>query len=150
MDKKEIASRSIRYIDGSYFIVMYYAVWMEICRGTLNREMAQQIIVEGKPFLDRKYGMDAISMAADTVVYNYYILFGNFEMARRYVDKVMSYRSAQADKFVSKYYMAAEINMIFGNVDAARAILEQGKRKMGNKTAVINQVFEVFRVRLGL
>ena len=148
LDKKEIASKSTRFLDGGYYIVMYYATCMEACRGTGNKVLAQQIIEEGKPFLDKQYKMEVLSMVADATVYTYYILNGNYEMARKCVDKIMSYRSVQAQKFFTKYYIAAEMNMILGNRTGAIEMLEQGKRIVGDGSALINQVFELYKAKL--
>jgi len=123
---------------------------MDACRGTGNKELAQQIIEEGRPYLDKRYKMEVLSMAADSMVYNYYILNGNYEMAQKCVDKLMSYKSLQAQKFFTKYYVAAEMNLIFGNRAGAIEILEQGKRIMGNGSAVVNQAFELYKAKLGL
>ena len=150
IDEKEMISRSTKLLVGGYYIVMFYALQMEAYRGTKNKEMAQQLIEKGRPYLDKKYKLDAISMVADTVVYDYYMLFENYEMAKRAVDKLMSYKSQQADKFYTKYFAAAEINMVLGNRQGAQAIMEQCKRNMGEQMAVVNQSFEIFRRRLGI
>ena len=150
IDEKDMISRSTKLLVGGYYIVMFYALQMEAYRGTKNKEMAQQLIEKGRPYLDKKYKLDAISMVADTVVYDYYMLFENYEMAKRAVDKLMSYKSQQADKFYTKYFAAAEINMVLGNRQGAQAIMEQCKRNMGEQMAVVNQSFEIFRGRLGI
>ena len=150
IDEKDMISRSTKLLVGGYYIVMFYALQMEAYRGTKNKEMAQQLIEKGRPYLDKKYKLDAISMVADTVVYDYYMLFENYEMAKRAVDKLMSYKSQQADKFYTKYFAAAEINMVLGNRQGAQAIMEQCKRNMGEQMAVVNQSFEIFRRRLGI
>ena len=148
IDEKDMISRSTKMLVGGYYIVMFYALQMEAYRGIKNKEMAQQLIEKGRPYLDKKYKLDAISMVADTVVYDYYMLFENYEMAKRAVDKLMSYKSQQADKFYTKYFAAAEINMVLGNREEAKAIMEQCKRNMGEKLAVANQSFEIFNRRL--
>ena len=150
IDEKDMISRSTKVLVGGYYIVMFYALLMEAYRGTKNKEMAQQLIEKGRPYLDKKYKLDAISMVADTVVYDYYMLFENYEMAKRAVDKLMSYKSQQADKFYTKYFAAAELNMVLGNRQGAQAIMEQCKRNMGEQMAVVNQSFEIFRRRLGI
>ena len=150
IDEKDMISRSTKLLVGGYYIVMFYALRMEAYRGTKNKEMAQQLIEKGRPYLDKKYKLDAISMVADTVVYDYYMLFENYEMAKRAVDKLMSYKSQQADKFYTKYFAAAEINMVLGNRQGAQAMMEQCKRNMGEQMAVANQSFEIFRRRLGI
>ena len=150
IDEKDMISRSTKLLVGGYYIVMFYALLMEAYRGTKNKEMAQQLIEKGRPYLDKKYKLDAISMVADTVVYDYYMLFENYEMAKRAVDKLMSYKSQQADKFYTKYFAAAEINMVLGNRQGAQAIMDQCKRNMGEQMAVVNQSFEIFRRRLGI
>lgn len=150
LNRNELASRGYRLLDGGYYILMYYAVWMEACRGVKNREMAQQIIEEGRPFLDKKFKQDIFAMTADYIAYNYYMIVEDYGMAVRCVDKLMSYQSLQAYKFFIRYYAAAEINVVFGNKEKARKILEQGKKMAGENLAVVCQSFEVYRLRLGL
>ena len=150
LDFKEVAAKSTRFIDGGMYVVMYYSVLMETSRGLGDRATAQRIIDEGKPFLDRKYSQDALSMAADSTVYNYYMLFGNYEMADKCVQKLMSYRSVQADKFFTKYFYAAELSMVSGNKEMARQILDGARQKIGYDLPVIRQAFDMYYRRLGL
>ena len=76
---------------------------------------------------------------------------GGYDEAKKYADKLMSYKSLGVDKFSSKYYAAAEIVMLTeGDKEKARAILDQGWSVSDRDKAVVRQAFEEFYRSLGL
>ena len=124
---------------------------MEAARGLNSKETAANIMSDAAPYLEKKYNMDVLSMMADVTYYNYYVTMGGYDEAKKYADKLMSYKSLGVDKFSSKYYAAAEIVMLTeGDKDKARAILDQGWNVSDRDKAVVRQAFEEFYRRLGL
>ena len=151
VDGQELVSKSTKFMDGGLSLLTYFGVLMEAARGLNSKESAANIMSDAAPFLEKKYNMDILSMMADVTYYNYYVTLGGYDEAKKYADKLMSYKSLGVDKFSSKYFAAAEIVMLTeGDKDKARAILDQGWSVSDKDKAVVRQAFEEFYRRLGL
>ncbi|MBO4922146.1 MAG: hypothetical protein J5372_09555 [Lachnospiraceae bacterium] len=151
VDGHELVSRSVKFMDGGMSVLTYFGVLMEAARGLNSKESAANIMSDAAPYLEKKYNMDILSMMADVTYYNYYVTMGGYDEAKKYADKLMSYKSLGVDKFSSKYYAAAEIVMLTeGDKEKARAILDQGWSVSDRDKAVVRQAFEEFYRSLGL
>ncbi|MBQ6026066.1 MAG: hypothetical protein IJL20_10700 [Lachnospiraceae bacterium] len=151
VDGQELVSRSVKFMDGGMSVLTYFGVLMEAARGLNSKETAANIMSDAAPYLEKKYNMDVLSMMADVTYYNYYVTMGGYDEAKKYADKLMSYKSLGVEKFSSKYYAAAEIVMLTeGDKEKARAILDQGWSMSDRDKAVVRQAFDEFYRRLGL
>ena len=151
VDGQELVSRSVKFMDGGMSVLTYFGVLMEAARGLNSKETAANIMSDAAPYLEKKYNMDILSMMADVTYYNYHVTMGGYDEAKKYADKLMSYKSLGVDKFSSKYYAAAEIVMLTeGDKEKARAILDQGWSVSDRDKAVVRQAFEEFYRSLGL
>ena len=151
VDGHELVSRSVKFMDGGMSVLTYFGVLMEAARGLNSKESAANIMSDAAPYLEKKYNMDILSMMADVTYYNYYVTMGGYDEAKKYADKLMSYKSLGVDKFSSKYYAAAEIVMLTeGDKEKARAILDQGWSVSDRDKAVVRQAFDEFYRSLGL
>ena len=114
-------------------VLTYFGVLMEAARGLNSRESAANIMSDAAPYLEKKYNADILSMMADVTYYNYYVTMGGYDEAKKYADKLMSYKSLGVEKFFSKYYAAAEIVMLTeGDKDkAARYSIRAGACAIG-------------------
>ena len=151
VDGEALTSQSTKLFDGGMSVLMYFGVLMEAARGLNNKESAINIMSDAKQYLDGKYKFDMLYILADLTYYNYFVTMGDYDTAKKYVDKIISYKSLGVDKFFSKYYAAAEIVMLTeGDKDKARAILEQGWNMCDKDKKVVKQAFDEFYKRLGL
>ena len=151
LNENDFNEKSTLFIDYGMSALMYYGCLMETYRGLNDRENAIKMIERAKPLLDRNFKSDVLSMAADTVYYNYYMLLGNFERAQEFVNKILSYKSPEAEKFFTKYYIEAEFNMHLGKKqEAVDSIKKMEPFLEGETKKLFSFYYSNFIKRLGL
>ena len=151
LNENDFNEKSTLFIDYGMSALMYYGCLMETYRGLNDRENAIKMIERAKPLLDRNFKSDVLSMAADTVYYNYYMLLGNFERAQEFVNKILSYKSPEAEKFFTKYYIEAEFNMHLGKKQEAVDSIRKMEPFLEGETKILfSFYYSNFIKRLGL
>ena len=151
LDEKDLTSGKVTFVDEGMYALMYYGCLMECYRGLNDKGNAINMIERARPVLDRTFKHDSISMLSDSTYYNYYMLIGNYDKASEFVDKLMSYRSAEADKSIIKYLAEADYNVYLGRKAEAIEALKKVKAmsdESGNP--VIAFVYERNKINLGL
>ncbi len=151
LNENDFTGKDTRFIDYGMSALMYYGCLMETYRGLNDKEKAIKMIERAKPILDRTFKSDVLSMGADTVYYNYYMLLENYERAEEFADKILSYKSPEAERYFTKYYIEAEFNMHLGKKQEAVDSIKKMEPFLEGETKILfSFYYSNFIKRLGL
>lgn len=151
LNENELTKKSMVFIDYGISAVTYYGCLMEIYRGLNDKENAIKMIERARPVLEMNFKHDVLKMTADVVYYNYYMLLGNYDRAREFAGRLLSYDSPGTEKFFSKYYIEAEFDMHLGlKQDAVNALKKMEPLIKGEMKVLMSFYYSRFQERLGL
>lgn len=151
LNENSFTAKDTRFIDYGMSALMYYGCLIEIYRGLKDKENAIKMIDRAKPLLDGKFKVEVLDMSAYTIYYNYYMLMENYERAQEYLGKVLSFNSAEADRYFPKYYMEAEYNLYLGKrEDAVTALRKMETLIEGESKTLLSFYYSSYIERLGL
>ncbi|MBR3247363.1 MAG: DUF4229 domain-containing protein [Clostridiales bacterium] len=151
LDEEQLTKKSMIFIDYGMSAIAYYGCLMETYRGLRDREKAINMMERAKPVLDMDLKHEVLKMASDAVYYNYYMLIENYERAREFADKLMSYSSPEADRFFTRYYIEAEYLLHLGKPNEADGELKKMEAIIeGDLKPLLSFFYTRYRMRLGL
>ena len=103
-----------------------------------------------KPFLDREHKIDTIAVGALQVYYIYYMIICNYDLAREYIQKIMSFSSEESKRLVSRFYYEAEFDLHEGKREEAVKALKQMEPFIKESPVVLGFFYQKYQERLGL
>ena len=149
VDKSEVLTNSTRIMDGGLTILTYYEVLMEAFRGTKAKTNAKLAFMEVRPYLDKKYPQDVLNIMADMIGYHYSMLMEDFEQAKQYVDRMMSYTSELAQSNMGRYLALADYCKQAGYEAQARDAMKLAHERMSPDQPVLEEIYGQWMERLG-
>ena len=151
INEKQLTEKKMTFIDSGMSAVAYYGCLMETYRGLNDRGNAIYMIERAKPVLEMDFKHEVLKMGSDAVYYNYYMLIENYDRAKEFADKLMSYSSPEADRFFTRYYIEAEYLLHLGKPQEAAEELKKIEAIIdGDLKPLLSFFYERYRMRLGL
>ena len=144
-------NKDLVFLDHGYSALLYFGVMMEAYRNLGLRHNAEELMERAKPFLDKNYKEEFFNFLSDHIYFTYSFLAEDYDSARKYSDKLMSYQSDDSGKYFTKYFCKAELDKHFGDINGARDAMNSINMLSGKKHSPgIRFTYDRMMERLGL
>lgn len=134
LDVNDFSGMNTRSQDNGQTALLYYLCMFEMLRGTGNKAEAMHLFERIKPFLDSKNGTDPLSRCAKSILFNFYMLMEDYDMARKTCDIIGSMEFADDSSKLAYYYLKADLEHSTGRDEEAVAALIKTKQIFGRES----------------
>ncbi|MCR4791812.1 MAG: hypothetical protein K5871_03615 [Lachnospiraceae bacterium] len=129
VDIKKVKEGKMAFLDGGAGVVTYFTGQMELCQAMKDPARANNVIADGKPFLDKHYGkMDALDVLIDDVWFLYHYTLGDYAHAREHAQKILNNKVHNDTGMVTGYAALAMVCSRTGDTAKAEELMSQAER----------------------
>ncbi len=145
IDIKKIKGGDLSFLDGGASVVSYFTAQMELAKAMNDPVRANNVIADGKPFLDKFYGKnDAVDMLIDDVWFMYHFTLGDIIHAREHALKILNNKIHERDKQIAGYIDMALVCRRMGDEAGVQKFITDAKKITEDSDKAVNrQILEM-------
>ena len=130
-------------------VYAYLSQKMQVCRELDDKNKAEKVLREGKQFLEKLKPSDEDKTGIDMCYYHYYMLIGEYEKARECAERLLTYITIER-KGQEIYIINAEINLHYGEYEAARKMMIKARANTEYFPMYFKQYFNYHLKKIGM
>ena len=150
LDRNEVMSKSIQFMDKGTTILLFYNVLMEAYRGTKDRAGAEQAWAEVQPYVTKTHAIPALNTSAQMIRYHYYMLTEDDERAKQVIDEIAADNSPQTQDIMTRYTIQADYALSKGDKEAARKAMTRAEQCCREGAPILREIYNGWMKRFGL
>ncbi|MCR5105568.1 MAG: hypothetical protein K6B68_14130 [Eubacterium sp.] len=133
LDLNEVKHSDSVLRDNGLCIVSYFDIQMELCNEYGDKERANNVFRDAKPYLDKFYGANNVSMVIDEFYFSYYYLNQDYMLAIEHAEAMINNPFHKMNSIIAGYLNLAMAYNKMGDTARALEILDEAVKIMNNK-----------------
>ncbi len=128
MDVEKIKAKDISFMDGGRSVISFFDLQMSYCMDTHNKDMAQKVYNDAKPFLDKFYNNALTRVLADEFYVYYHSVNENYDEAVKYAYALIENDLVKQNRSISGHIDLIKVYMASGDKEMALKVPEEAEQ----------------------
>ena len=140
IDIKKVKGGDLSFLDGGVSVVSYFTAQMELSMAMKDPERANNVIADGKPFLDKFYGKkEALDGMIDSVWFMYHYVLQDYPQAQMHAQKIINNKVYKDEKSAIGHVSMATICKRTGDDEGAARFMAEAHRLAEESGKALNK-----------
>ena len=140
IDIKKIKGGDLSFLDGGVSVVSYFTAQMELSMAMKDPERANNVLADGKPFLDKFYGKkEALDGMIDSVWFMYHYVLQDYAQASMHAQKIINNKVYKDEKSTIGYVSMAMVCKKTGDDEGAARLMADAHRLAEESGKALNR-----------
>jgi hypothetical protein len=140
IDIKKVKGGDLSFLDGGVSVVSYFTAQMELSMAMKDPERANNVIADGKPFLDKFYGKkEALDGMIDSVWFMYHYVLQDYPQAQMHAQKIINNKVYKDEKNAIGHVSMAMICKRTGDDEGAARFMAEAHRLAEESGKALNK-----------